>query len=618
MSLIGDEYFLVVVAQECLAGDCTGHVPRKPMNTLNRLFCVTMCALLPTLSVADVVVSHFEPLQKTEFTGNAVRFDALGRSFDLRLETNERVISGLSHASRHAGIGVYRGRLANHPDSWLRIVVYDGMPRGLIWDGNEMFAIEAPGDSALSADTTVIYRLADSYFLPGTMNCGTHSLAGKTAAVWKNLGAAGKSAIASAPGAVSEITMSAIGDYEFTSAKGGDVAAVAAITTRLNNVDGFFSEQVGVQINVQLIETHSDPNDPFGDTLVADELLDELSLYRLQTPAHNAKGLTHLYTGRNFDTTTVGIAWRGTLCDDFVGAGVSEGRSNALNDSLIAAHEIGHNFGAEHDGDPGSACEADSGPYIMSPSINGSQQFSACSIGVMQAEAAAAACVAGLPTVDVSIALPGQPSSVLLGASTDFSYTVRSNGTLDASAVVADFVLPSTLTIDSVAATSGACTSGAGTASCDLGTLAGLSSQTITLRATPTSVGAGSLVATVSTSDTDERPSNDQNTLQLTVNPAVDLVVSSLATAPVFVNDSTTISATLDNLSILDATTVNLSVALETGLQANTATWSLGSCTVAAQQIDCQATTFAAQSNSLLSITATGITAGRRDVIFMF
>jgi hypothetical protein len=82
----------------------------------------------------------------------------------------------------------------------------------------------------------------------------------------------------------------------------------------------------------------------------------------------------------------------------------------------------------------------------------------------------------------------------------------------------------------------------------------------------------------------------------------------------VFVNDSTTISATLDNLSILDATTVNLSVALETGLQANTATWSLGSCTVAAQQIDCQATTFAAQSNSLLSITATGITAGRRDV----
>jgi hypothetical protein len=53
---------------------------------------------------------------------------------------------------------------------------------------------------------------------------------------------------------------------------------------------------------------------------------------------------------------------------------------------------------------------------------------------------------------------------------------------------------------------------------------------------------------------------------------------------------------------------------LETGLQANTASWSLGTCTVAAQQIDCQASDFAAQTSASLSITATGITAGRRDV----
>ncbi|MDH4126280.1 MAG: M12 family metallo-peptidase [Gammaproteobacteria bacterium] len=584
------------------------------MDTLNRVFCLSILTLLPLLSAADVVVSHFEPLQKTELSANAVRFDALGLSFDLQLQTNDRVLSGLHGTGQMAGIGVYRGQLANKPGSWVRIVVYDGMPRGLIWDGREMFAIEAPGDGELSADTAVIYRLADSYIVPGSMQCGTQSLSGNTAAVWKSLAAAGESAIARAPGAVSEITMSAIGDYEFTNDKGGDAGAVAAITTRLNNVDGFFSEQVGVQINVQLIETHSDPNDPFGDTLVSDELLDELSEYRLQTPAHNSRGLTHLYTGRNFDTTTVGVAWRGTLCQNYFGAGLTEGRGSALNDSLIAAHEIGHNFGAEHDGEAGTPCAADTAPYIMSPSINGSQQFSACSIGIMQAEAAAASCVVALPTVDVSIAPQGPGSSVLLGAVTDFNYRVTSNGTLSASAVIADFTLPATLTLDSVTATSGSCTSGAGTASCSLGDLAGLSSQTITLRATPASVGTGSLVAAVSTSDTDERPSNNQDNLLLTVSPAVDLVVTTLTTAPVFVNDATVISATLNNLSILDATSVTLSVTLEAGLQANTASWSLGSCTVAAQQIDCQATTFAAQSSSSLSIAATGITAGRRDV----
>jgi hypothetical protein len=584
------------------------------METLKRLFFLSIFALLPVLSDADVVVSYFEPLRATELSANAVRFDALGLSFDLQLQTNERVMSGLSGANRPAGIGVYRGQLANKPGSWVRIVVYNGMPRGLIWDGSEMFAIESPGDSDLSADTAVIYRLSDSFIAPGTMHCGTQSLTGNTAVVWQNLVASGKSAMARAPGAVSEITMSAIGDYEFTNDKGGDAGAIAAITTRLNNVDGFFSEQVGVQINVQLIETHSDVDDPFGDTLVSDELLNELSEYRLQTPAHNALGLTHLYTGRDFVTTTVGVAWRGTLCENYFGAGLSEGRGNAINDSLVAAHEIGHNFGAEHDGEPGTPCATDTGPYIMSPSINGSQQFSACSIGIMQAEAAAASCVVALPTVDVSIVPQGQASSVLLGAVTDFDYRVASNGTLNVSAVVADFALPATLTLESVTATSGSCTSGAGTASCDLGDLAGLSSQTITLRAMPTSVGAGSLVASVSTSDTDERPANNQDTLQLTVNPAVDLVVTTLTTAPVFVNESTIISATLDNLSILDATNVALSVTLEAGVQANSATWSLGNCTVASQQIDCQANTFAAQTSSTLSIAATGITAGRRDV----
>ncbi len=584
------------------------------MDSLNRLFCFSILTLLPVLSIADVVVSHFEPVRATELSANAVRFDALGLNFDLQLQSNDRVLSGLRGTGQTAGIGVYRGQLANKPGSWVRIVVYDGMPRGLIWDGREMFAIEAPGDGDLSADTAVIYRLADSYIVPGSMQCGTQSLSGNTAEVWQNLAAAGKSSIARAPGAVSEITMSVIGDYEFTNDKGGDAGAVAAITTRLNNVDGFFSEQVGVQINVQLIETHSDPNDPFGDTLVPDVLLDELSEYRLQTPAHNSRGLTHLYTGRNFDTNTVGVAWRGTLCENYFGAGLTEGRSSALTDSLIAAHEIGHNFGAEHDGEAGKPCAADTGPFIMSPSINGSEQFSACSIGIMQAEAAAASCVVALPTVDISIAPQGQGSTVLLGAVTDFDYRVASNGTLSASAVVADFILPATLTLNSVTATSGSCTSGAGTASCSLGELAGLSSQTITLRATPTSVGTGTLVASVSTSDTDERPTNNQDTLQLTVNPAVDLVVTTLTTAPVFVNESTTFSATLDNLSILDATNVTLSVTLEAGVRANSASWTLGNCTVASQQIECQTNTFAAQSSSALSILVTGITAGQRDV----
>ena len=76
------------------------------------------------------------------------------------------------------------------------------------------------------------------------------------------------------------------------------------------------------------------------------------------------------------------------------------------------------------------------------------------------------------------------------------------------------------------------------------------------------------LSATVS-SDTnpDERPSNDQDDLQLTVNPAVDLVVNTPTAPTIEIDDSTTISAVLENRSILPAVGATLTISLSNGLQ---------------------------------------------------
>jgi hypothetical protein len=601
------------------------------MQTIKFLVISALVTLAPTLVVADIVVSHFEPLQQTlisktdknqhsfssELTTPAsvsIRFEALGKTFDLQLIPNDRIATALQSDITTSQVEVYRGQLANNPQSWARIVVFDGMPRGMIWDGVEMYAVEAPDDSTLSINAPVIYRMADAFIVAGSMSCGSDFLSGSAAAIMKEIGSATKTAVARAPGAVTEITMSAIGDFEFTNARGGDSAAIAAITTRLNNVDGYFSEQVGIQINVDLIETHSDSADPFGDTLVAGELLDEVSEYRLQSAVHNNRGLTHLYTGRNLDTTTVGIAWRGTLCEDYFGAGLTEGNSGATNDSLIAAHEIGHNFGAEHDGEPLTSCEADTGAFIMSASINGSQQFSACSITVMQAEAAAAACIAKLPAVDVSVEPVGQISNVLFGAQTDFEYEVTSNGTLDVAGVLVNFSLPTVLTLDTVTTSAGTCSNGAGVVDCDLGDLVGLSSASITLSVTPNALGTGTLTASVTTTDTDERPINNQDSVLLSVVPAVDLVASAPTSAAVFINESTFVSVTLNNTSLISATNATASITLESGLQPNSATWSIGTCSVVAQQVDCQASSFAAQTSSVLTINATGVSRGRKNV----
>jgi uncharacterized repeat protein (TIGR01451 family) len=601
------------------------------MNTSKWALAAAVAAIFSTANAAgpdDVMLSHFEPLQQltlhtmssdaanaSQKPGSAaplvMSFDALGRRFDLELEPNRRLVSVARQNSLLDGVDIYRGELAGRPGSWARIVVSDGMPSGLFWDGNEMYAIEAPGDSIVQSNVSVIYRLADAQIAPGSMSCGSASMATTGSAAMDGL-LDELGAISQAPGALSELDMGAIGDFEFTNSKGGDAAAVAAITTRLNNVDGIFSQNVGVQINVTTIETFSTSNDPFTDAAESGDLLDEVSTYRSTTPAQNSNGLTHLYTGRDLNGSTVGVAWTGALCSNFFGAGLSEGSGGPTFDSLIAAHEIGHNFGAPHDGQSGSACESETGAFLMAPSLNGSDQFSSCSIVEMSDDIADASCISALPSTDMEVALSGS-ATVLFGASAVISYDVTNNGTLDATNVTADVTLPANLTLDSVSASVGTCTSGAGTISCTLGDVPGMSSRTVDITTTPTALGPGMISAAVA-ADTDDRLGNNQQTLQLIVDPAVDLVVNAPTGSSVKLNKSTTISATLENRATLNATGVSLTVDLGNALQATAASWSIGSCTVLAQQVTCQAATFAAQSNSTINVTATGITAGNPNI----
>ena len=407
------------------------------------------------------------------------------------------------------------------------------------------------------------------------------------------------------------ISVGAVGDFEFTSAQGSDAAAAAAIVTRLNMVDGIYSQDIGVQIVVPFIETFSNAADPFSDERDAGLLLDELVTYRQSTPAQDSLGLTHLYTGRDLLGSTVGVGWDNTLCRSGVGSALSEGNGTPVFDSLVAAHEIGHNFGAPHDGVAGP-CSSEPTTFIMAPMLNFSNEFSQCSIGIMQANAAAAACVTALPTVDMAVALSGQPAIVLLGNSPQLTVDLSNNGASPATNVVADITLPNNVSFVSATASSGSCSNGAGTVSCQLGDIPGLTGRSITLTTTAAAVGVGMFDVTV-TSDFDERPGNNQDSVQLTVNPAVDLVISSASAGSINLDQSTTINAVLENRSILDATGVTLSISLNNGLRADSASWSIGTCTVSNRQVDCQAASFANLSSSTLSVGVTGLRAGTRS-----
>jgi hypothetical protein len=110
-------------------------------------------------------------------------------------------------------------------------------------------------------------------------------------------------------------------------------------------------------------------------------------------------GLAHLVTSRSRDGGIAGIAYLGVLCSSFSGYGVDWDAGNETTNGLVFAHELGHNFDAPHDGQNECADETFRG--IMNPSINGSQEFSQCSLEQMQPAVAAASCLVTTPNADL-------------------------------------------------------------------------------------------------------------------------------------------------------------------------------------------------------------------------
>jgi MYXO-CTERM domain-containing protein len=150
---------------------------------------------------------------------------------------------------------------------------------------------------------------------------------------------------------------------------------------------------------------------------------------------------------------------------------------------------------------------------------------------------------------------------------------------------------------------------------CAIGDVDGTTTITVTLTSSTIAVGGGTFNASVS-ADFDDNAANNQSSLTLTVQPAVNLAVTPPSPRQVDVAQSTALAALIENTSILDATGVTLSITLSPGLRVDSASWPLGNCTVSSSQVDCQGATFGAQSNTTLSLGVTAQTEGTKTINF--
>jgi len=535
-------------------------------------------------------------------------FDAYGAHYALRLQPNESLTRTLD-ASLIKGKSLYRGTIDGKADSWVRLTLVAGRVYGAMWDGSEFYSIsplkelarhmDAPAGVPL--DATMVYRLSDTQGGVSEQFCGVEAAASERGAALRQYRSVIQElkqspVIAQVSGPL-QIEVALVGDVEFHALFPD---AEGAMLARANIVDGIFSGQLGVTIVPTDFIVMTDTTNPLQST-AGPELLEQFGSYRNATPVVRARGLAHLMTGKEIDGSTAGIGYLGSLCDAQFGVSVSESAYDAGTSALIMAHELGHNFGAPHDGQSGSACASTPLGFLMSPQLNGSNVFSACSRAQMQPNIDAATCIVPLKVADVLVDAAA-PVQAYTGEPFEVPFDVRAAGDLESKNVVVrvDLVFQP----DSVEAAGGTCAINGPTATCQLGTLPVGDVRRIVVRGTSAFVRLAADIQIQVQSANDRNLSNNSTTAHVTVTSAADIeiitapaVISGMVRAPI------SFSINLASTGVRTAQNVAARLYLES-MQVLSATTTGGSCTPAQNILNCSFADIPSGTSRRIDVTA--------------
>lgn len=161
-------------------------------------------------------------------------------------------------------------------------------------------------------------------------------------------------------------------DFEFVTKFGGSTGANNEILSIMNQVEGVYQNELGVSFSIVFQHTWNSSNDPYSSTNSNTILQSEFAPYWNANFTNVGRDIAHMWTGKDMDGATVGLAYLGVVCNaPNFSYGISQDYG-APGKLIITAHEIGHNFGATH---PDQSGHSECANTIMQSSVGSGFTF---------------------------------------------------------------------------------------------------------------------------------------------------------------------------------------------------------------------------------------------------
>lgn len=330
---------------------------------------------------------------------------------DLGLLLNRSYVTSNAAVLDHFGSALdndalhFTGQIEGDRESWVRVSLYESQLSGVISRSGRRYKL-----STTKAGTININPLADTHGRADKIT-KSHSYLqrGRSIAASRSLGTSGAD--------ITHIANIAIVvDSQYNDAHNG--LGLEKALSIINAVDGIYREEFGLALKVisaiNVVDRNSDPFD-YG-VVPIETMLRNFRDYRMQSAELADASMVHLFTGNTNLDEPVGLAWINTTCrPDGYDVGISR---PYRHDILLAAHEMAHNLGAQHDNETVCSAQTDK---VMWPIISSqtSQQFSSCTHTAVK-RALQSSCHARAIDLDLQLSLSSHSENTI-------SATVRNN-----------------------------------------------------------------------------------------------------------------------------------------------------------------------------------------------